>query len=53
MKFKFCPVTRELCSELRIVRKLKACAVVERFIKDMDKCPVKKEVKDGNRKGPV
>jgi len=49
MKFKFCPVTRELCSELRIVRKLKACAVTERFIKDMDKCP-KESSTEGERK---
>jgi hypothetical protein len=43
--FKFCPLTRELCEKVKIVRKLKGCAVVEILIKNMDKCPNGKEAK--------
>jgi hypothetical protein len=42
---KFCSIKRELCGNCKLVRKLAACTVTERFIKDMDKCPKGKEEK--------
>lgn len=38
---KFCSLTRELCADCKLIRKLAACSVVERFIKDIKVCPKK------------
>ena len=41
----FCPLTRELCDKVKVIRKLAGCAVAEKFIKDMRECPRGKETK--------
>jgi hypothetical protein len=43
--FKLCNLTGQLCDKVKIVRKLKGCAVAEKFIKDMKGCPQGKEVR--------
>lgn len=43
--FRLCPLTRELCDKVKIVRKLKGCAVAEKYISDIKECPKGKEAK--------
>ncbi|MBS3918082.1 MAG: hypothetical protein KG012_04255 [Deltaproteobacteria bacterium] len=55
MKFKFCPVTRELCARSTGATnqgRSDTCMETGKKFSEMTECP-KKEAKDGSRKGSV
>lgn len=40
--FRYCPLTGQLCDQLKLIRRLKGCALAGQYIDNMDECPAGK-----------